>query len=156
VSLGVRATVATVVVVAVMLLASCGGGGGNSQLATLTDDSCVYEGDTSLDAGTFTINLENKTGFFSAFALARLSNGKTIGDLQPYLEKARAEFAETGTLRAPPFPTFYEQVVRSGVGAGQKQDLAADLPAGTYALMCFADNLPMWRAYRAAQLDVTG
>jgi hypothetical protein len=89
VALGVRATFATAAVVAVMVLASCGGGGGNSQGATLSGDSCVYEGDTSLDAGKFTINLENRTEFFGAFALARLSNGKTIDDLQPYLEKAK-------------------------------------------------------------------
>ena len=155
-SLGVRAAVVTLTVVAVMLLASCGRGGGESLRATLTDDGCTYEGDTSPDAGRFTINLTNKTRFFGAFALARLSNGKTINDLQPYLEKARREFAETGTLPAPPFPRFYEQVVRSGVEAGQNGDLAADLPAGTYAFMCFPDNLPMWRVYRAAQLDVTG
>ena len=139
-----------------MPLASCGVGGTNSLRATLTDDGCTYEGDTSPAAGRFTIKLANKTKFFGAFALARLSDGKTIDDLQPYLEKARREFAETGTLAAPPFPGFYEQVVRSGVGAGQSGDLPADLPTGTYALMCFADNLPMWDVYRAAQLDVTG
>ncbi len=57
--------------------------------------------------------------------------------------------------RHGPFPDFYEQVVRWGVEAGQNSVLAADLPAGTYALMCF-DNLPMRDVYRAAQLDVTG
>ena len=103
----------------------------------------------------FTIEVENQAEFFGAFALARLSDGKTINDLQPYLEKARRQFAESGTLPAPPFPGFYQQVVRSGVEAEQNGDLPADLPAGTYALMCFADNLPMWDVYRAAQLDVT-
>lgn len=154
-SRGVRAAVALTTLTAVMPLASCGGGG-NSLHATLTDDGCTYEGDTSPAAGRFTIDLADKTRFFGAFALARLSDGKTINDLHPYLERARREFAETGTLAAPPFPSFYEQVIRSGVGAGQNGDLPADLPAGTYALMCFADNLPMWEVYRAAQLDVTG
>ena len=45
-----------------------------------------------------------------------------------------------------PVPGLYEQVVRWGVEA----------PAGTYALMCFPDYVPMWDVYRAAQLDVTG
>ena len=153
-SRGVRAAVALVAVTAVMPLASCGGGGGNS--LQLTDDGCTYEGDTSPAAGRFTIDFANKTKFFAGVALARLSDGKSINDLQPYLEKARRQFATSGTLPAPPFPGFYEQVVRSGVEAGQDGDLQADLPAGTYALMCFADNLPMWRVYRAAQLDVTG
>ena len=155
-SRGVRAVVALVTLTAVMPLASCGGGGGNSLRATLTDDGCTYEGDTSPAAGRFTIHLANKTEFFAAFALARLSDGKTINDLKPYLEKARREFLETGTLAAPPFPDFYEQVVREGVQAGQSDDLPADLPAGTYALMCFWDPLPIWDVYRAAQLDVTG
>ena len=155
-SRGVRAAVALVTLTAVMPLASCGGGGGNSLHATLTDDGCTYEGDTSPAAGRFTIDLANKTEFFAAFALARLSDGKTINDLQPYLEKARREFFGTGALAAPPFPDFYQQVVRSGIGAGQSGELPADLPAGTYALMCFWDPLPMWDVYRAAQLDVTG
>jgi hypothetical protein len=30
------------------------------------------------------------------------------------------------------------------------------VPAGTYALMCFVDDLPTWRGYVAAQLTVTG
>jgi len=155
-SRGVRAAVAIVTLIAVMLLTSCGGGGGNSLRATLTDHDCTYEGGTSPDTGKFTIDLVNKTEFFGKFALARLSDGKTIDDLRPYLEKAGRQFAQTGTLPATPFPNFYEQVVRSGVEAGQNGDLQADLPAGRYALMCFADNLPMWRVYRAVQLDVTG
>ena len=155
-SRGVRATVALLTVSAVMPLASCGGGGGNGLHATLTDDGCTYEGDTSPAAGRFTINLANRTEFFGVFALSRLSDGKTIDDLPPFLERARREFLETGAVRTPPFPEFYEQVVRSGVRAGQSGELLADLPAGTYALVCFADPLPMWDVYRAAQLDVTG
>jgi len=54
-SLGVRVAVAIVTLIAVMLLASCSGDGGRSLRATLTDDGCMYEGDTSPDAGTFTI-----------------------------------------------------------------------------------------------------
>ena len=150
-----RAAFTLMTLTAALLLVACGGGG-NSLRATLTDDGCTYEGDTSPAAGRFTLDFANKTEFFAAVALARLSDGKTINDLQPYLEEARREFAKTGSLAAPPFPGFYEQVVRWGVEAGQKADLAADLPAGTYALMCFPDNLPMWDVYRAAQLDVTG
>jgi hypothetical protein len=36
------------------------GGGGNSLRATLTDDGCTYEGDTSPDTGRFTIDLEDE------------------------------------------------------------------------------------------------
>ena len=148
-----RAAITLMTLTAALLLVACGGGG-NSLRATLTDEGCTYEGDTSPAAGRFTIDFANKTEFFGSVALARLSDGKTINDLQPYLEKAGRQFARTGTLPAPPFPDFYEQVVRWGVEAGQDADLAADVPAGTYAIMCFPDNLPMWRVYRAAQLDV--
>ena len=86
-SRGVRAVVALVTLTAVMPLASCGGGGGNSLRATLTDDDCTYEGDTSPDTGRFTIDLENKTKFFGKFALARLSDGKTINDLHRILRR---------------------------------------------------------------------
>jgi len=151
--LGTRAAFTLMTLTAALLLVACGGGG-NSLRATLTDDGCRYEGDTSPAAGRFTIDFANKTGFFGSVALARLSDCKTINDLQPFLEKAGRQFAQTGTLPATPFPDFYEQVVRWGVEAGQDADLAADVPAGTYALMCFPDNLPMWRVYRAAQLDV--
>ena len=151
--LGMRAAFTLMALAAALLLVACDGGGNNLR-ATLTDDDCTFEGDASPAAGRFTIDFANKTEFFGSVALARLSDGKTINDLQPYLEKARREFTETGMLAAPPFPDFYEQVVRWGVGAGQNSVLAADVPAGTYALMCFPDNLPMWRVYRAAQLDV--
>ena len=61
-------------------------------------------------------------------------------------------------MRAAPFPTlpdYYEQIVRSGVEAGATSELPADVPAGTYALMCFVDDLPTWRVYVAEQLDVS-
>jgi hypothetical protein len=31
-----------------------------------------------------------------------------------------------------------------------------DVPAGTYALMCFVDDPPTWRGYVTVQLNVTG
>ena len=46
------------------------------------------------------------------------------------------------------------QVVRTGVDAGATGNLPADLKPGRYALMCFVDDLPTWRVYTAAQLDV--
>ena len=108
--------------------------------ATLTDDGCTYEGDTSPAAGRFTIDFANKTKFFAAVALARLSDGKTINDLQPYLEKARPR----------------SRILRAGRPLGRRgrteKLLAVDLPAGRYALMCFAYNLPMSDVYRAALL----
>jgi len=121
--------------------------------ATLTDDGCTYEGDTSPAAGMFTIEVENQTKFFGAFALASLDEGTTVDDLEPFLAQTRDQFAQDGTLPDP--PEYYEQVVRSGVEAGATSALPADVPAGTYALMCFVDNLPTFRVYAAEQLDVS-
>jgi hypothetical protein len=141
--------------IAALLLVACGGGGdSNSFRATLTDDGCTYEGDTTPAAGMFTIDVENQTGFHSAFALARLADGQTIDDLKPYVEQAQRQFDQSGGIPPPP-PDFYEQIVRSGVEAGATSALPADVPAGTYALMCFVDDLPTWRVYVPAQLDVS-
>jgi hypothetical protein len=121
---------------------------------TLTDDGCTYVGDDSVESGTFTAEVENQTEFFGAFALAGLVEGSVIDDLEPWLEEARQQFQDSGTL--PDLPPFYEQVTRTGVEAGASGFLPVDVPAGSYALMCFVDDLPTWRVYPAAQLEVTG
>lgn len=166
---GIRMAVTLAAFVTTVLLAACSGGdaggegasteGAGSQDAgsemrlTLTDDDCTYEGDETPAVGMFTFEVENQTVYFGAFALAAIAEGSTIDDLEPFLEKARQQFQRSGTLPDP--PAFYSQVVRSGVASGTSSLLPADVPAGTYALMCFIDDLPTWRVYVATQLDVT-
>jgi len=135
------------------VVGACGGGLDAGMLATLTDDQCTYEGDQTPNAEMFTIKVKNGTKYFGAFALAALSGGKTIDDLEPWLKHARQQFAQSGTL--PTLPPFYEQVVRTGIEAGTTGNLPADVKPGRYALMCFVDDLPTWRVYPAAQLDVS-
>jgi hypothetical protein len=145
---------ATLAVVPLAVLpASCGGDDGNMR-ATLTDDGCAYDGTTTPAGPMFTVTVENRTAHFGAFALAALAPGSTTDDLEPWLEKTREQFDRSRTL--PGLPPFYEQVVRSGVEAGASGLLPADVPSGRYALMCFVDDLPTWRVYAAAQLEVTG
>jgi hypothetical protein len=137
------------------LAAACGGDGGSAEMRlVLTDDGCTYEGAGALSDGGFTAEVENQTSFSGAFALASLAEGSTTEDLEPYLAEAGQQLEESGAL--PELPPFYEQVVRSGVEAGATGSLPADVPTGTYALMCFVDDLPTWRIYVAGQLDVTG
>jgi hypothetical protein len=151
----VAATRAFLVLVAAAALASCGGtGNGVEMRATLTETECSYDGSTTPPVGMFTVDVVNETASFGAFALARLADGSTIDDLEPFLERARAQFAEDGTL--PDLPATYEQLVRTGVEAGASGLLPADVTAGTYALVCFVDDLPTWKVYAATQLDVTG
>ncbi len=148
--------------VTTVLLAGCSGGEpaaeatdtGAEMSLTLTDDGCTYEGDETPAAGMFTVDVENQTAYFGAFALAALAEGSTIEDLEPFLGQARRQFKQNGTL--PELPPFYTQVVRVGAASGKSSVLPADVTAGRYALMCFIDDLPTWQVYLARQLDVTG
>jgi hypothetical protein len=121
---------------------------------TLTDDGCTYLGSDSLDSGSFTIEVENQTDYFGAFALGALTKGSTLADVDAYVEKEQKRWDKTQELRGP--PTFYTQAVRVGVPAGDRGLLPADVKPGTYALTCFVDDVPTWRGHVAAQLDVTG
>jgi hypothetical protein len=121
---------------------------------TLTDDGCTYQGDTTVDPGKFTIKVENQTKLFGAFALAVIPDASKMEDLKAYIKTAERQLKQTGKLPEP--PGYYRQVVRSGVEPGSNSDLPVDVSAGTYALMCFVDNLPTWRANVADKLDVSG
>jgi hypothetical protein len=146
---------ALVVSVALLALAACGGDDDGSMRATLTDEGCTYEGDKTPPAGMFTIDVENQTDFFGAFAVASLAGSTTVeDDLRPYLEQAQQTFEETGNL--PDIPAYYEQVARGAAQAGESTFLDLDLEPGRYALVCFVDDLPRWQAHAAAQLDVGG
>ena len=149
-----RALVGLVALTAILSAPACGGGDGSDDMRlVLTDEGCTYEGDEALATGAFTLDVENETEYYGAFALTSLAERSTIGDLEPYLERAHQQFQESGTLLEP--PELYEQVVRSGVEAGSSGLLPGDVPAGSYALMCFVDDLPTWRVYAATQLEVT-
>ena len=123
--------------------------------ARLTNDGCTYNGDTSPTAGMFTIEVENQTEFSGSFVLLSLAEGSTVDDLQPALDQYPRQFDRgTGTLL--PEPPDYQLLARSDVEAGATSALPADVPAGTYALVCFVDDdLPTEQIYIAEQLDVT-
>jgi hypothetical protein len=121
--------------------------------ARLTNDSCTYNGDTSPTAGMFTIEVENQTDFSGSFVLLSLAEGSTVDDLQPALDQYPRQFEREGTLPEPP---DYQLLVRSDVEAGATSALPADVPVGTYALVCFVDDdVPTEQVYIAEQLDVT-
>lgn len=110
---------------------------------TLTDDGCAYDGEATVSSGSFTADVVNQTEHYGAFAVAGIAEGSTIGDLEAFVAQAQQTWDESGTLPEP--PAFYSQAVRAGVEAGATGSLPADVPAGTYALMCFVDDLPTWR-----------
>ena len=81
------------------------------------------------------------------------AEGSTVDDLQPSLDQYPRQFEREGTLPEPP---DYQLLVRSDVEAGATSALPADVPAGTYALVCFVDDdLRTEQVYIAEQLDVT-
>jgi hypothetical protein len=132
---------------------ACGGDEG-AMHATLTNDGCTYDGDTSPTAGILIIEVENQTEFSGAFGLVSLAEGSTVDDLQQALDRYPRQFEKDGTLPEP--PEFYALWGRSGVEAGATGPLSANVPAGTYAVVCFVDDdLPTEQIYIAEQLDMT-
>ena len=144
----------TAILITCLLMSACGGESDNGMRATLTDDDCTYEGNTTPTAGVLTIEVENQTEFSGAFGLVSLAEGSTVDDLQQALDQYPRQFEKDGTLPEP--PDFYQLVAKSRVDAGATWQLYADEPAGTYALVCFVDDdLPTEQVYIAEQLDVT-
>ncbi len=139
---------------AVSLVPMACGGDEAAMRATLTNDGCTYDGDTSPTAGMFTIEVENQTEFSGAFVLLSLAEGSTVDDLQPALDQYPRQFERVGPRL--PEPPDYKFLVRSDVEAGATSALPADVPAGTYALVCYVDDvLPTEQIHIAEQLDVT-
>lgn len=143
--------IALLTVVVSLVPMACGGDEA-AMRATLSDDGCTYDGDTSPTAGMFTIEVENETEFSGRFVLLSLAEGSTVDDLQPALDEYPRQFEKDGTLPQPP---DYQFLARSDVEAGATSALPADVPAGTYAVVCFVDDdLPTEQIYIAEQLDV--
>ena len=126
------------VTAAVSLVPMACGGEEAAMRATLTNDGCTYDGDTSPTAGMFTIEVENQTEFSGSFVLLSLAEGSTVDDLQPALDQYPRQFERDGTLPKPP---DYKFLVRSDVEAGATSALPADVSAGTYAVVCFVDDV---------------
>ena len=92
---------------AVSLVPMACGGDEAAMRATLTNDGCAYDGDTSPTAGMFTIEVENQTEFSGSFVLLSLAEGSTVDDLQPSLEQYPRQFEREGTLPEPPDYKFW-------------------------------------------------
>ena len=72
------------------LATGCGGGGSDTMRATLADDGCTYEGDTTPAPGPFNIEVENKTSHFANFTLSTLPAGTSVEDVQHAVEQGPA------------------------------------------------------------------
>ena len=72
------------------VLATGCGGGSDTMRATLTDDGCTYEGDTTHAPGPFHVEVENKTSHFASFDLKPLAAGKNVEDVRQGYEQINA------------------------------------------------------------------
>ena len=161
-----RVTAALLAFIAVSTVASCGGSEGPMR-ATLTDDDCTYRGDTTADAGRFSIEVENRTFRFASFGLISLGDTATIEDVELFHQRLTSRrLARSRAVPDVP-PPFEGWVVGADVEPSSSTSLPVDTSAGRYVVVCFihsnseerlsADGNPRpERAYTAAQLDVTG
>ena len=117
----------TVAALITMPLAACGGTDDSRMRATLTDDGCTYRGEKTAAAGRFTIEVEDQTGQGGHFALKELANGLTTDTVEAILENSSPEIASL----FKDVPVFSSDVHGDGSGV-----LLADVPPGTYVLMC--------------------
>ena len=119
--------------------------------ATLTDDGCTYEGDTTPAPGLHTIEVENKTTHFATFEMRKLAPGVSAEDVQHAYTQALADFKRThkiprvgrlpanapfaGNLRALYAPR------RFGYGTNTDPEATGELPlneySGRFVIVCF-------------------
>ncbi len=138
----------TVAAVITVPLAACGGSDESQMHAALTDGGCTYRGDTTAAAGRFRIEVENQTGHGGHFVLKELANGYTTDSIQPILDNPTPEIRSIFKND----PVFSSDVAGNGSGV-----LLADLPAGTYVLMCRSkDKGAASGLHVATQIEVTG
>src|SRR5688572_26041062 len=85
-----------------------GGGGSDTMRATLMDDGCTYEGDTTPAPGIFTIEVENKSSHSATFNLWGLAAGKNLDDVQHAFEQARPAFEQGKEPEAGTFDGLFK------------------------------------------------
>ena len=124
--------------------------------ATLTDDGCAYEGDTTPAPGLHTIEVENKTTHFATFAMWKLAPGESAEDVQHAYTQALADFKQT--LQDPArWPTSSERTLRPqcrrvsmrpptphpsmACGTNTDPEATSELPlneySGRFVIVCF-------------------
>jgi hypothetical protein len=145
VTIGTRIAVTMAAVLTTVPLAGCGGSNDTRMSATLTDDGCTYRGDNTAAAGRFTIEVEDQTGHGRHFVLKELADGFSADSIEPILAfptpEIRSLFKED--------PVFLSNVNGDASGV-----LLADVPAGTYVLMC--RGIDASGLHLAALIEVTG
>jgi hypothetical protein len=102
-------------------------------LATLADDGCTYEGDTTFEPGVFNVAVENDSSRFATFSLWGLRQGSTPDDLEQLYgaQKGKPGFPAPATDRILGKP-----VSAADVEPGRVSNLPANESAGRYVVVC--------------------
>jgi len=129
--LGRIAATSFVMLAGTLGLAGCGGDDGDSMRATLTDEGCTYEGDTTPASGVFTVAVDNQTHRFVNFILGEYLAGPKTGN------------AARVVLSAPPpgggssDVVYFRPVSNAEVEPLAASELPAnEEPAGKYVVVC--------------------
>jgi hypothetical protein len=145
-----------------VLATGCGGGGSDTMRATLTEDGCTYEGDTTPAPGLFNVEVKNETSHFAAFSIGELATGKNVEDVRHAFEQARPAF-EQG--KEPKPGTFDGLFANAGINLAFSQTdpeatsvLQLNEYSGRFVIVCFVhtsvDTPPAARHVVPAELEV--
>jgi hypothetical protein len=121
---------ASLALAAALLLAASACAGDDQPVVTLTGDDCVYEGPGSVDAGTFSLDIENESDEVGVFALVRIEPGSTPGELDAFIAEAQSGGPSRRT------PEFVTVVIEVEVNPQESSPLDASLVAGHHAVIC--------------------
>jgi hypothetical protein len=116
---------------ATLLLAACTSGddGIEDGVLSITFDgeSCTYEGPTTLKAGPVTLLFHNESEGLADLALARITKGKTIQDMEDYVGE------EPSTK---PAPDWTQWITLEKVDPGESLTQEEVLDPGIYTMGC--------------------
>jgi hypothetical protein len=136
VTLGGRLAVSLAALMAAGGLASgCGGDGEQVMRATLTDNGCSYEGDTTPERGLFTVEVRNETLRFANFMLWELAEGVKPEKIEALYAQARREYEQTGALPKQHLP-LKRPISNSLVDPEASGALPANEAPGRYVVLC--------------------
>ncbi len=106
-------------------------------VVTIVAKDFSYEAPDTITAGMVTLRLVNQGPELHHVQLLRLSDGKTVADLQEGLKAM--------TPGSPPPPWIHEVAGPNTPVPGGEQSITENLEAGEYAIVCFipsADQIP--------------
>ena len=113
--------------------------------ATLTDDGCAYEGDTTHAPGPFHVEVENKTSHFASFDLKPLVAGKNAEDARHGYEQISAALEQGKDPKDPhPGPPYLYGLFDTGnlpwPGTSTVPEATSHLPlnasSGRFVIVC--------------------